>query len=92
MQYMFIISDTIDSTEHEDLTYFKGHICFSNLFMSIRLMKKQCQVPITSLSLHGAIYTICNISRFYFHFLLLNQQSIIAHLQIIDRIKKKINN
>ncbi len=34
----FIISETI-VTEHEDLTYFKGHRCFSNLFMSIRHMK-----------------------------------------------------
>ncbi len=36
----------------------KGNKCKKkkNLFMSIRLMKKKYQVPITSLSLHWAIY------------------------------------
>ncbi len=38
---MFIIIETIVNVEHEDLTCFKGHRCFSkNLFMSIRRMKK----------------------------------------------------
>ncbi len=39
---MFIIIETILNIEHEDLTRFKGHRCFSkNLFMSIRHMKKE---------------------------------------------------
>ncbi len=38
----FIIIETILNIEHEDLTCFKGHICFSkNLFMSNRYMKKE---------------------------------------------------
>ncbi len=54
---MFIIIETIVNIEHEDYTCFKGQRCFSkNLFMSIRLMQKKHQVPITSLSLHRAIY------------------------------------
>ncbi len=41
--YVFII-ETIVNTEHEDLTCFKGHGCFSkNMFMSIRHMKKEIQ-------------------------------------------------
>ncbi len=40
---MFIIIETILNIEHEDLTCFKGHRCFSkNLFMS-RHMKKEIQ-------------------------------------------------
>ncbi len=40
MQYMFIISETIVNIEHEELTCFMGHRCFSkNLFMFIRHMK-----------------------------------------------------
>ncbi len=50
---MFIIIETIVNIEHEDLTCFKGHRCFSKkLFMSIRHMKKKYKVPNTSLSLH----------------------------------------
>ncbi len=41
---MFIIIETIVNIEHEDYTYLKGNICFSNnLFMSIRHVKKQIQ-------------------------------------------------
>ncbi len=62
MQLMFIISEIIVNIEQEDQTCFIGHICFSkNLFLSIRNIKKEkkknkYQVPITSLSFHGAIY------------------------------------
>ncbi len=41
---MFIIIETIVNIEHEDLTCFKGHRCFSKkLFMSIRHVKKKIQ-------------------------------------------------
>ncbi len=46
---MFIIIETILIIEHEDLTCFKDHICFSK---NLKNIKNKCQVLITSLSLH----------------------------------------
>ncbi len=41
-KYMFIIIETIPNIEHEYLTCFIGHRCFSNnLFIFIRHMKKE---------------------------------------------------